>query len=363
MAVYNVVSYGADPTGASDSTSAIQSAMSAVPAEGGEVYFPAGLYKISASIGLPWAPVTIRGEAMDAVEIWQTAQDDVFYAPFGYFYMALPTIRDLTFSTDIANTHTAIRLDYPNAGSVNECTGLIQRVTIRPKGHTVSGHAFKYGIDLNDCWNFHVRDCFIHGANDDYTKMTQAIHLGSKSLDVVISGVKIFGAQYGIVSDGACEGGQFSDLTILGCDYGVYFNNSEQHPWGVVANSHICAKVCGIKAVNRAQLTIDGNLIYKDGGSDQEFNGIHLSTNSGGATVLGNKIVKQSGATGTTRGILIDGSAEVITVLGNSSVDCDYTVVISSGSQKCTVVGNTRSGGTATVSDSGTSDTVGNNNG
>ena len=42
----NVVSYGADPTGASDSTSAIQDAVNALPATGGVVYLPAGTYAV-----------------------------------------------------------------------------------------------------------------------------------------------------------------------------------------------------------------------------------------------------------------------------------------------------------------------------
>ena len=43
--VYNVVDYGADPTGTNDSTAAIQQAyLSAVNSGGGEVYLPAGIY-------------------------------------------------------------------------------------------------------------------------------------------------------------------------------------------------------------------------------------------------------------------------------------------------------------------------------
>ena len=46
----NVVDYGADATGANDSTSAIQSAINAVQnAGGGTVYLPAGTYKVKPS--------------------------------------------------------------------------------------------------------------------------------------------------------------------------------------------------------------------------------------------------------------------------------------------------------------------------
>lgn len=44
----NVVNYGADSTGAKDSTAAIQNAINAVEAAGGgTVYLPEGTYKVS----------------------------------------------------------------------------------------------------------------------------------------------------------------------------------------------------------------------------------------------------------------------------------------------------------------------------
>lgn len=52
LPVFNVVTYGADPTGTADSTSDIQTAVTAA-AGVGMVYFPAGTYKISAPIVIP----------------------------------------------------------------------------------------------------------------------------------------------------------------------------------------------------------------------------------------------------------------------------------------------------------------------
>lgn len=44
--------FGADPTGATDSTAAIQNAINALPASGGDVIAPCGIYKVSASIAV-----------------------------------------------------------------------------------------------------------------------------------------------------------------------------------------------------------------------------------------------------------------------------------------------------------------------
>jgi hypothetical protein len=50
--IYNVLDYGADPSGVSDSTSAINSAIAAMSQNGGTLYFPAGTYLISSQITL-----------------------------------------------------------------------------------------------------------------------------------------------------------------------------------------------------------------------------------------------------------------------------------------------------------------------
>jgi hypothetical protein len=58
---FNVIDYGADPTGAADSTAAVSNAFNAIPATGGVLYFPAGVYKITATITLN-KPVTVLGD-------------------------------------------------------------------------------------------------------------------------------------------------------------------------------------------------------------------------------------------------------------------------------------------------------------
>jgi Pectate lyase superfamily protein len=58
----NVVSYGADPSGAADSTSAIQDAINAMPAAGGVVYVPAGTYKVSATLTCTTVPAYFLGD-------------------------------------------------------------------------------------------------------------------------------------------------------------------------------------------------------------------------------------------------------------------------------------------------------------
>lgn len=66
--VYNVLQYGADPTYTTDSTTAIQDAIDAVPSTGGVVYFPIGNYKVTSTITIEdKGPLTICGQSTPAV--------------------------------------------------------------------------------------------------------------------------------------------------------------------------------------------------------------------------------------------------------------------------------------------------------
>ena len=75
----NVTSYGADPTGASDSTSAFENAIAAAAsAGGGVVYIPAGTYKISSTLTCTTVPVYFVGDGAWATIISFTGTGDCF---------------------------------------------------------------------------------------------------------------------------------------------------------------------------------------------------------------------------------------------------------------------------------------------
>ena len=70
---FNVITYGADPTGATDSTTAIQNALNAAnSAGGGVVYFPAGTYQISSALTI-YNNITLTGDNRQVSVIEQTS--------------------------------------------------------------------------------------------------------------------------------------------------------------------------------------------------------------------------------------------------------------------------------------------------
>jgi hypothetical protein len=75
----SVTSYGADPTGATDSTAAFEDAISAAAsAGGGVVYLPAGTYTISSTLTCTTVPVYFLGDGAWATVVSFTGTGDCF---------------------------------------------------------------------------------------------------------------------------------------------------------------------------------------------------------------------------------------------------------------------------------------------
>lgn len=74
----NVVTYGADPTGSADSTSAIQDAINALPSTGGVVYLPAGKYKVTSTLTCTTVPAYFLGDGAWATVVAFSGTGDCF---------------------------------------------------------------------------------------------------------------------------------------------------------------------------------------------------------------------------------------------------------------------------------------------
>lgn len=107
----NVRTWGALGNGIANDTAAIQSAIDALPAAGGTLFFPPGRYLVSASLVLPNKPIIIRGSATEnaffgsgpgtAIDIGANAIS-VFTAPGSSTFQEY-VFRDLVFlGTDLA---------------------------------------------------------------------------------------------------------------------------------------------------------------------------------------------------------------------------------------------------------------------
>ncbi|MFV8751366.1 glycosyl hydrolase family 28-related protein [Nannocystaceae bacterium ST9] len=74
----SVIEFGADPSGASDSTAAIQATIDAVAqAGGGVVMIPAGSYRCDDLLAVTTSNLVIRGEGPDQTFLWFTREQDM----------------------------------------------------------------------------------------------------------------------------------------------------------------------------------------------------------------------------------------------------------------------------------------------
>jgi hypothetical protein len=89
---YNVVTYGADPTGVADSTAGIQAAVTAAVAQNGIVIFSNGTYQISSTITISGSCSIISDGTGQGVTIFQTSAVPIFTVAGNYV-----SISDLKF--------------------------------------------------------------------------------------------------------------------------------------------------------------------------------------------------------------------------------------------------------------------------
>ncbi len=79
--LFSVLDFGADPTGAADSTAAIQTALDAAEANlGGVVLFPAGLYRCDGLLTLSGSHVVLRGEGPQVSQVFFTRVENMAHA-------------------------------------------------------------------------------------------------------------------------------------------------------------------------------------------------------------------------------------------------------------------------------------------
>lgn len=107
----NVLDFGADPTGSTDSTAAIQAA---VNSKNGflAIYFPTGTYKITSTIIFSYDRYFVYGDGVASkINFMPTANDDCFLFEKGTAVSVQNVIRDLAFySDDTTYDKTAINI-------------------------------------------------------------------------------------------------------------------------------------------------------------------------------------------------------------------------------------------------------------
>lgn len=205
---FNVVTYGADPTGVKDSTAAITAAIAAAQAAGGGiVYFPQGTYLVSSTITIPANGISLMGAGPGAVKI-QSAPTviapTVFQTAASVSYV---TISQLGFLGNSVNPAPP-----PNAPTVIVFNGGVDNKVFNCYFTGNTGDCIDFlGVTDGEVWSCRFNGTGYNGAGSSNTLVTPAVYADSASVAIR-------------VHHNAFQGCKYFGVLIMGTDCEVSYN-------------------------------------------------------------------------------------------------------------------------------------------
>ena len=216
---FNVCDYGADPTGAADSYTAFNAAITDLNAStyGGTFRMPQGTYKIGTQPGIFNKPVRIIGGGMGATQVNFQGSINGFQIDFAGFGRYNATASDFSINTTSTASETALYYRQINNAALGGSFSF----------HTIEfGNGWNIGIDVqnsaeNNIQGSSIYDIYMQGCVSGGTAAYGIRLYGSGN--VSIWGCKIYEVGTGVYVAGSplCEGVWISDSMVVNCKYGV----------------------------------------------------------------------------------------------------------------------------------------------
>lgn len=344
-ASFSIVDYGADSTGATDSTTAIQLALTAAGVSGGAVHIPAGDYKVSATISIP-SDATLYGEghisrifrdvsvtAFDIFEIKNKAH--VFLKDF-----LIDGVTKLDLGV-AANRYCGVRIWADGGARPNDIDIRGVRVDTTTSGEQQS-EGNRAAILLEDCYDVRMSNCKFYGnrgtailitikngtsgVNTEqiqieqcYGKGEQAPYLasypagfgsfisGGSHKDVLVSGCYVDDFGFSNISMNGPRSTVVNNIvknsTFAGINLGHTTTNENCDDSVVIGNTVTNNAYEGIIVAGSKNIVIDGNVLKDNGqgGGRQEIRILHDGNYDSGETkkiIISNNILLESNSTG-----------------------------------------------------------------
>ncbi|WP_321921704.1 beta strand repeat-containing protein [Burkholderia sp. BCC1998] len=209
--IVSAVDFGADPTGAADSTTAINNAITAVSSAGGTVYLPNGTFKITASIVLPNtnASVNLIGNGLGTkiVNSSGTSFDMITWANpgAGNLIQTYAIVGNFQISQSGA-TGTSAEINTQYASSLTLQNILLAGIAATGDGIKITGNGATASHDIH-----------IQGISGTSTTGNSVIHMTSTSNDIKVSNVIYEGqflVNYGFLLDSGLGTVQIQDVHV-----------------------------------------------------------------------------------------------------------------------------------------------------
>lgn len=121
LVVEDVTAHQADPTGATDSTAAIQAAIDAIAAAGGgSVYIPTGTYRVDGQLVVKSSFTVLRGDGADLSRLHFTQFEGMYHKGHILFQGALSTTAETPLAADADSLATTIAVEDAAAFEVGD---------------------------------------------------------------------------------------------------------------------------------------------------------------------------------------------------------------------------------------------------
>jgi hypothetical protein len=369
----NPVTYGADPTGANDSATALNNALAA----SNYIVFPPGTYKflsaISYSIPAGVKSVTIVGGGQDATILnWPNASGGITFTYAGIGSSA--HIRDLSFTTGTTNGGTALTLNYATSNANPALTAIsdLYRVTIRGSDGYGLTNYWTTGVNVANVSNVQISDLTVIGSStflgtglsliglpgsatfgveynvslSNFNNLATGINYGNYVQGVTVDATNFTGTKNGIVTAASLTG--LAQLSVSNSQFSTLGTTSGN---AIITNTAITG------------LSLTNNLFLVNGTTPT---GIGLSLAS--ATTISNNVFwNSSGATAGAVGLNIQNNTTSCAITGNSfegfSGTGAFGLVLGASAGACNVSNNSFHNNTTHISNSGAGNFIVNNPG
>ena len=352
--------FGAAGDGVADDTVKIQNAINAVPVSGGEVYLPAGTYRLTNQLVVSNKTIAFRGEGQRNTTLrWEGAVAGIaFTTPpaAGPPYPINPTLTVKSLSLlRYGAGGTAISATWPtlDPNAFGYVTTVINDVHIGEFPFKGGGY-WDIGIYLKSATMAKISQFTIHGTSS--ATGIAAIQIDGQSISHEISDGDIIGYTRGIEVKGTSEGTHISNVEAIVTRWGIVLRDFG--PGTAISNCHLLSSEIGIDIQNKTDVAVTNNLIYKLGGQ-YTFSGVRI-LNGTRHRIANNLVIRPGAFDSWMSGIVIEGTGRDNVIQGNITEGMNVGIWLINPTVTGTmVIGNThRSFGNAAAWYNGTSNFV-----
>ena len=366
----NILAYGGDPTGTNDNSAALTAAAAACPTGRVAVYFPPGKYKFTSSwvYTMPSAlcSIALFGAGPDVTELTFPSTHGLNVQFNGAFNTA--HIRDLTVTTGAAGGYTGIKFqqNVANSNPADTAVSDLTNVVLRGADNYAGTDYWTYAFQTVGVSNINFINVTAYGpgpTSGGYTTVGTGFSLVTASSTMPPVVFNFIGCTINYVGSGIEYGSYVQGVTVTNCNFvggniGIIVDNGATGlDQLTVTNSQFNCLANGILSDTAVGNTIiTGNLfiVTQSPATAVDLNYCAIFA------IVGNTVNGSGGS--SNNGIVINntqGSYPGI-ITGNCFIGLGGTaVILQSASNHVNVQANVYAGSGGTVSNSGTSNSVG----